>query len=330
MAIDIRRREFIVTLGGAAAAWSLAARAQQGMLRLVGVLAGFSEDEMRPLLAAFRSRMSQLGWTEGRNLAIDVRLTAGDHQRVTAEAGALVGRNPDVILAMGTPGLIAVRQHSHSVPVVFTLVGDPVRTGMIESLARPGGNATGFTNFEFSIGGKWLGLLKEASPRLTHVTVIANPGNPTASPLARVIEDAGRAISITVATASVHGANDIQAAISADGQQEGGGLIVLPDSLAVVHSGLIIDLAERNRLPALYPFRNFAAKGGLLTYGLDIPEIYRQAADYVDRILKGEKPADLPVQAPTKFELVINLKTAKALGLDISPTLLAQADEVIE
>jgi putative ABC transport system substrate-binding protein len=321
----MKRREFITLLGGAAAAWPLAALAQQGTLRLVGVLAGFSEDEMWPLLAAFRSRMNQLGW-----LAIDVRLSTGDHQQTIAEAGMLVSRNPDVILAMGTPGLTAVRQHSYSVPVVFTLVGDPVRTGMIESLARPGGNTTGFTNFEFSIGGKWLQLLKEASPRLTHVTVIANPANPTANPLARVIEDAARAVSITVATAFVHDANDIQVAISGDRQQSGGGLIVLPDSLAVVHSGLIIDLAERNRLPALYPFRTFAAKGGLLTYGLDIPQIYRQAADYVDRILKGEKPADLPVQAPTKFELVINLKTAKTLGLTIPDQLLAAADEVIE
>src|SRR5215831_4081531 len=326
--LDLRRRQFIITLlGGAAAAWPLATRAQQDTLRLVGVLAGFSEDEMRPLLAAFRSRMSQLGWIEGRNLAIDLRLGAGDHRRTTAEARALVGRKPDVILAMGTPGLTAVRQHSDSVPVVFTLVADPVSTGMIESLARPGGNVTGF---EFSIGGKWLELLKEVSPGLTRVTVIANPANPTAYPLARVIEDVGRTISITVATASVHGANDIQAAISADRQRSGGGLIVLPDSLAIVHSRLIIDLAERTHLPAIYPFKTFAAKGGLLTYGLDIPDIYRQAADYVHRILKGEKPADLPVQAPIKFELVINLKTAKALGLEVPPTLLARADEVIE
>jgi putative tryptophan/tyrosine transport system substrate-binding protein len=323
----MRRREFIAAVTGAAT-WPLIARAQRERVRLVGVLAGFSEEEMRPLLAAFRSRMSQLGWIEGRNLAIDVRLTAGEHQRATAEAGALVGRNPDVIVAMGTPTLAAI--HQHSVPVVFTLVADPVRTGMIESLARPGGNATGFTNFEFSIGGKWLELLKEISPRLTHVTVIANPANPIANPLARVIEETGRAISITVVTASAHGADDIQAIISTEGQQPSGGLIVLPDGLAVVHSGLIVELAERNRLPAVYPFRTFAAKGGLLTYGLDIPEIYRQAADYVDRILRGERPADLPVQAPTKFELVINLKTAKALNLTIPSSLLATADEVIE
>ena len=325
----MRRREFIAA-GLGVVAWSRSARAQQDRPRVVGVLAGFSEEEMRPLLAAFRSRMSQTGWIEGRNLAIDVRLTAGEHQRADAEARALVTRNPDVIVVMGTPYLAAVRQHSRTVPVVFTLVGDPVRTGMIESLARPGGSATGFTNFEFSIGGKWLELLKEISPRLNHVTVIANPGNPTANPHTRVIEEAGRAISITVATASVHNANDIETAITEEGQQLSGGLIVLPDSVAVIHSALIIDLAERNRLPAIYPFPTFAAKGGLLTYGLDIPHVYRQAADYVDRILKGEKPADLPVQAPTKFELVINLKTAKALGLTIPQSLLASADEVIE
>jgi len=326
----MRRRDLIKWIAGSAAAWPLAAHAQQDTLRLVGILAGFSEAEMRPLLAAFRSRMSQLGWIEGRNLAVNVRLTAGEHQRAPPEAETLVTQNPDVILAMGTPYLAAVRQHSQTVPVVFTLVGDPVRTGMIKSLARPGGNTTGFTNFEFTIGSKWLEMLKEISPQLNHVTIIANPDNPTANPLVRVIENAGRAISITVATASVHSANDIEIAISGKGQQPSGGLIVLPDSLAVVHSALIIDLAARNELPALYPFRTFAEKGGLLTYGLDIPAIYRQAADYVDRILKGEKPADLPVQAPTKFDLVINLKSAKALGLTIPPSLLATADEVIE
>src|SRR5262249_26437220 len=259
--------------------------------------------------------------------AIGLRLGAGDHRRTTTEAKALVARKPDVILAMGTPGLTAVRQHSDSVPVVFTLVADPVSTGMIESLARPGGNVTGFTNFEFSIGGKWLELLKEVSPGLTRVTVIANPANPTAYPLARVIEDVGRTISITVATASVHGANDIQAAISADRQRSGGGLIVLPDSLAIVHSRLIIDLAERTHLPAIYPFKTFAAKGGLLTYGLDIPDIYRQAADYVHRILQGEKPAGPPGQAPITFERVLSVNRAKPLGLDAPPTLLARADE---
>jgi putative tryptophan/tyrosine transport system substrate-binding protein len=327
----MRRRTFIMLMGGAAAAaWPLEAHAQQERVRLVGLVSGFSEDEMRPLLAAFRARLSQLGWTEGHNLAIDARLGAGDYALMTEAAGALISRNPDVIVAMGTPGLIAVRQHTRTVPVVFTVVADPVRTGMIESLARPGGHATGFTNFEFSIGGKWLELLKDLSPRLTQITTIANPNNPTADPLARYIEKTGRAIAIGITTASVRGPKDIEAAIIGEGQQSGRGLIVLPDSLAIVHSDLIIGLAERYKRPAIYPFRIFAAKGGLLSYGLDLPEIYRQAAAYVDRILQGIRPSDLPVQAPNKFELVINLKTAKALGLEISPTLLTAADEVIE
>jgi putative tryptophan/tyrosine transport system substrate-binding protein len=329
--LDLKRREFINLLGGVAAAWPFAARAQeQNRQRLVGVVAGFSEAEMRPLLTAFRSKLNQLGWTEGHNLAIDARLGAGDYQRMTAEAGTLISRNPDVVVTMGTPGLTAVRQHTHSVPVVFTLVADPVRTGLIESLARPGGHATGFTNFEFSIGGKWLELLRDVSPHLNRVTIIANPANATANPIAGLIEDAGRLVSIEVTTASVRSASDIEVAISNAAQQPSGGLIVLPDSLAVIHSELIISLVEHHRLPTVYPFRVFAAKGGLLAYGLDIPEMYRQAANYVDRILRGTKPSELPVQAPNKFELIVNLKSAKALSLDVPTTLLARADEVIE
>jgi putative tryptophan/tyrosine transport system substrate-binding protein len=329
---DLRRREFITLLGGAAVTVTspLAARAQQDRPRLVGVVAGYSEAEMRAPLTAFRSKLNRLGWTEGRNLAIDARLGAGDYRRMTAEAGTLVSRNPDIIVAQGTPGLTAVRQHTTSVPVVFTLVADPARAGLIESLARPDGHATGFTNFEFSIGGKWLELLREINPRLTRVTVIANPANATANPLAGIIENGGRLVSIEVTTATVHSASAIEAALSSAARQSGSGLILLPDSLAVVHSELIVSLAEHHHLPAVYPFRLFAAKGGLLAYGLDIPEVYRQAANYVDRILRGTKPSDLPVQAPTKFELVINVKTAKTLGLDVPPALLARADEVIE
>ena len=218
----MNRRKFSIMLGGAAG-WPLAASAQQDKLRLIGIVAGFSEDEMRPLLAAFRSRLSQLGWIEGRNVAIDAKLGAGDYKRMTEEAGVLVGRNPDVIVVLGTPGLTAVRQHTHSVPVVFTMVADPVRTGMIESLARPGGHATGFTNFEFSVGGKWLELLKDIRPSLRHVTTIANPANPTADPLARFIEATGRSIDINVTTAAVRGANDIEAAVTIGGQQPEGG-----------------------------------------------------------------------------------------------------------
>jgi putative tryptophan/tyrosine transport system substrate-binding protein len=206
----------------------------------------------------------------------------------------------------------------------------PARLGLIESLARPGGHATGFTNFELSIGQKWLELIREVSPKLARVTIINNPANPTASQMSRPVEDAGRTLSIQVSTAFVRSASEIESAIQSAAQQPDSGIIVIPDSFAVVHSDLILRLVERHRLPAIYPFRLFALKGGLLTYGLDIPEIYRQAAEYVDRILRGAKPSDLPVQAPNKFELIINLKTAKALGLEIPPTLLARADEVIE
>jgi putative ABC transport system substrate-binding protein len=325
----LRRREFISFIVCAAACAPPMARAQQNTVRAVGVLATFSEGEMRPLLAAFRLRMIELGWIEGRNLSIETRVGVAGVQ-LAAEAESLLNRNPDVMLTMGTPGLTAVLEHSRTVPVVFVLVSDPVSQHLVASLAKPGGNATGFTNFEFSIGTKWLELLKEVSPRLSHVTVIANPANPSAKPLAHAIEETGRALAVTISTAYVHGPDEIQTAISLGANEAGRGIIVLPDGLAVVHSGLIVELAERNRLPAVYPFRIFGQQGGLLTYGLDVSQIYRQAADYVDRILRGEKPADLPVQAPTKFELVINLKTAKALGLSVPEALLSTADEVIE
>ena len=326
----MRRREFITLLGGTAVAWPLGARGQQDGRRLVGVVAGFSELEMQPQLTALRSKLNQLGWAEGRNLEIDARLGAGDYQRMIVEAGSLVSRKPDVIVTLGTPGLNAVRHHTKTVPVVFTMVADPARLGFIESLARPGGHATGFTNFELSIGAKWLELIRDVSPKQAHVTVINNPANPTASQMSPPIEAAGRAMSMQVSTAFVRDANDIEFAIRGAAQQPGSGIIVIPDSLAVVHSDLILRLVERHQLPAIYPFRLFAVKGGLITYGLDIPEMYRQAAEYVDRVLRGTKPSDLPVQAPNKFELIINLKTAKALGLEVPPTLLARADEVIE
>lgn len=312
--VAMRRRDLITFIFTAVAIAPPVALAQQNTMRAVGVLATFSEDEMRPLLAAFRLRMTELGWIEGRNLSIQTRLSAGS--RLAAEAENLLNLHPDVLLTMGTDGLNAVLEHTRTVPVVFTLVSDPVSQHLVASLAKPGGNATGFTNFEFSIGTKWLELLKEISPSLSHVTVIANPANPSAKPLARVIEESGRTIAVTISTASVRGPEDIEAAISTSAHESGGGIIVLPDGLVVVHSSMIVELTERNRLPAVYPFRSFSEKGGLLAYGLDVAQIYRQAAEYVDRILRGETPADLPVQAPTKFELIINLRAAKALGLN--------------
>jgi ABC-type uncharacterized transport system substrate-binding protein len=327
----MKRREFIALLGGAAAAWPMAARAQQdGRVRLVGVVGGFAEAEMRPLLIALRDKLKELGWTEGRNLSIDARLGRGNFKRMADEAGLLIGLNPDVIVAQGTPGLTAVREHSRTVPVVFLFVADPVRTGLIESLARPGGYATGFTNFEFTIGGKWLELLKELNPRVAHVTLISNPANPAADQFSQFIAATARSAGLDLVIASVRNATDIAVVITSASRQPDAGLIVVPDSLTTIHRELIIGLAAHHRLPAVYPFRIFPAEGGLISYGLDFAEIYRQAAVYVDRILRGAQPSDLPVQAPNKFELVINLKTAKALGLDVPPNLLARADEVIE
>jgi putative tryptophan/tyrosine transport system substrate-binding protein len=293
-------------------------------------LSGFSEKEMEAPLRAFRLELNRLGWFEGRNLILDTVSTV-DYERMAAEAGRLVSRNSDVIVAMGTPGFTGVRRHTQIVPVVFTLVADPVQAGLITSLARPGGNATGFTNFEFSIGAKWLELLQDlTSNNLTNITVLANPANASANPIARAVESAGQKLSINVRTDFIRNASEIEAAISGAGRRSRGALIVLPDGLAVVQSDLIVGLAERHHIPALYPFRVFADKGGLMVYGIDIPEIYRQAAGYVNRILRGTHPSDLPVQAPNKFELILNLKAARALGLDIPPTLLARADEVIE
>jgi putative ABC transport system substrate-binding protein len=327
----MRRRDFMTLIGGGAALWPIAARTEQvGRRRLVGLVAGFSEADMRLPLIAFRSKLSELGWVEGRTLVIDTLAGAGDYERMTADAEVLVRRNPDVIVTIGTPALAAVRQHTRNTPVVFAVVADPVRAGIVESLARPGGQTTGFTNFEFSIGGKWLELLREVSPRLTQVMVLDNPTNTATNALARFIEDAGRSTSIEILTTSVRNLPDVQAAISNGARQPNCGLIVLPDGMTLVHSESIVGLANRHGLPSVYPYRVFAEKGGLLTYGLDIAEMYRRSAGYVDRILKGEKPTDLAVQAPNKFELIINLKTAKALGLEVPPTLLARADEVIE
>jgi putative tryptophan/tyrosine transport system substrate-binding protein len=326
----VKRREFIALVGGAAT-WPLGVRAQQPQgLRLVGVVTGFSDAEMRRPMMAFREKLHALGWSEGSNVRIDLRTTDGDYKRMAEEARTLIAETVDVIVTTGTPGLVAVRQHTQTLPVVFALVADPIRQGLIESLARPGGHATGFTNFEFPIGGKWLELLWETYPYIDHVTLLANPANPIAIPFSQFIEAAGRTVALDVSTALVRNPAEIEAEIGAAAQRPSGAIIVLPDGLAAVHSALIIGLVSRHRLLALYPFRLFTEKGGLMSYGLDIPDLFRQVAVYVDRVLKGEKPGELPVQAPNKFELVINLKTARALGLNIPPSLLARADEVIE
>lgn len=326
----MKRREFIGLVGCGIASLPLAVRAQQPeRVRRVAILSGFSTEQMRPLLAAFQKRLQDNGWSEGRNIIIDVRLTTGDAARLGAEAASLVASGASVIVAQGGPAVAAVQQHSRSVPIVFTLVGDPVALGLVESWSTPGGQVTGFTHFESSIGGKWLELLREIDPRITRVVIIRNAGNAGSLHFVPAIEQAGRSLSVQVSTASVRSAGDIEAAIL--GLAQGGGaLIVLPDSLAVAHRQLIFDLAARHKLPALYPSEMFTTGGGLISYGIDHAEMYRQAASYVDRILRGAKPAELPVQAPTKFELVVNVGSAKSIGLTVPQSLLGRADNVIE
>jgi putative ABC transport system substrate-binding protein len=327
----MRRREFIGFLGGVVAAAPFAALAQQDSKKaLVGLITGFSEQEMLPIAAAFRARMKELGWIEGQNVSFDVRAANGDYAKLDAEAGKLVAAPADVIVAMGTPGLTATRRHTQKTPVVFTQVADPVGQRLIDSLARPGGNATGLTNFEFAVGGKWIELLRQLDPTVSHVTLITNPANENTAQFVKVIGVAGDSMKVAVRVASVRGATDIQEAIELCSKQPRGGLIIFPDSLPVVHRELIIELAARHRLPAVYPFRIFPQNGGLLSYGTDFKAVYRQAAEYVDKILKGTSPADLPVEAPTKLELVLNVKTAKALDLTIPVSLQIAADELIE
>ena len=334
MASYIARRKFLATLlGGAAATWPLAARAQQPeQMRRVGVLQALDANDpvAKSSFAAFTHGLQESGWTEGRNLRIDQRWAAGNTGRLLADAVELVRLRPDVILAGGSPGLTAAQRASRIIPIVFINVADPVGQGFIPSLARPGGNATGFTNFEFAMGGKWLGVLKDIAPRAAQVALIVNPDNPNASIFLRSVETVAASFGVQTLATPVRNKPEIEGALSTLAGGPVGGLIVLPDALVIVHRQLIIGLAARYRLPAVYPFRDFVVDGGLVSYGNKVAENYRQAAGYVDRILRGANPADLPVQAPTKFELVVNLKTAKALGLDVPLHIQQLADEVIE
>jgi ABC-type uncharacterized transport system substrate-binding protein len=328
----MKRRDFITLLGGAAA-WPLAARAQQGeRVRRIGSLQGIAADNpaAQSSIDAFTSRLRELGWTAGRNLHIDYRWAAGDVSRIQADAVELVHLHPDVIFVGGSTGLRAVQQATRTIPIVFVNVADPVGQGLITSLARPGGNATGFTNFEFALGGKWLQTLKDMTPRATQVGLVFNPDNPNASFFLRSVETVAPSFGVETLVTPVRNKAEIEDAMSGLASRSIGGLIVLPDGLVIVHSQLIVGLAARYRLPVVYPFRDFVVDGGLVSYGVNVSENYRQAGDYVDRILRGANPADLPVQAPTKFELVINLKTAKGLGLEIPRDLLLVANEVIE
>jgi putative tryptophan/tyrosine transport system substrate-binding protein len=326
---DMKRREFMILLGGAAT-WPQAARAQPDRVRRVGVLMGISDDaEGQARIAVFRQALQALGWTEGRNVQFIYRWSAGDVAQARPFAKELLDLRSDVILANSTPIAVAVRDTTRTTPTVFVQVSDPVTAGVVQSLERPGGNLTGFTNFEPSIANKWLEMVKLAAPNITRVAYLFNPNT---APLfyARAVETAAPLFSLKPFAAEVHDAEEMEDVIEQFARASDGALLVLPDLFTATNRQSIVAIAARHRLPAVYPFRYFVAGGGLMSYGIEMLETYRQAAVYVDRILKGENPADLPVQAPTKYELVINLKTAKALGLEVPPTLLARADEVIE
>jgi putative tryptophan/tyrosine transport system substrate-binding protein len=329
----MKRREFITLLGGAAAAWPLAARAQQGGgMRRIGVLIQVAEGDpqARIEVAAFLRGLHELGWSEGHNLRIDTRWGGGDADRIRQYAAELVALAPEVVLAPGGTVVGALQQASRTVPIVFVTVTDPVGRGYIASLAQPLGNATGFTSFEYGMGGKWLEVLKEIAPRVTRAAVLRDPVITAGIGYLGAIHALAPSIGVQVTPVDVRHTSDIERAVAAFARTPNGGLIVTADPAAIAHREAIITLAARHRLPAVYPYRHFVADGGLMSYGIESADQYRQAAGYVDRILKGEKPGDLPVQQPTKYELVINLKTARALGLEVPDTLLSTADEVIE
>ena len=329
----MRRREFIAILGGAAAGWPLGARAQQSNRpRMVGVLFAMapSDPEAEMRVKAFETGLRELGWVEGRNMRLEYRWAPRDPSLLLSQASELAGLGPDVILATSTPVVAALRQ-GNPPPIVFVQVTDPIGNGFVPNLARPGGYLTGFTSFEFTVGSKWLEALKHVAPAVQRVALIFNPDTaPYAHLFWQPVVEAAPAFDVEPIQMSVRDAGEIKHAIETFAREANGGLMVLPDVSATNYRDLIIALAARHRLPAVYPFRYFAASGGLLSYGSDLADVYRRAASYVDRILKGAAPGDLPVQAPSKFELVINLKTANALGLTVPPLWLGRADEVIE
>jgi putative tryptophan/tyrosine transport system substrate-binding protein len=329
----MRRRKFISLLGGAAAAWPLTVSAQQReKMRRIGVLMNLAGDdaEGQARLAAFLQGLQEAGWAVGRNVRIDLRWGAGDAERYRTYAAELVALAPDVVLAAAGSTIPALLRATRTVPIVFTQTPDPVGAGFVESLARPGGNVTGFTTFEYGMSGKYLELLKEIAPRVTRAAVLRDAADPAGIGQWAAIQSMAPSLGLEVILVGLRDAGEIDHAIAAFARGSNGGLIVTGSAPAAVHRELIIASAARYRLPAVYPYPFFASSGGLISYGPDTLDQYRSAASYVDRILKGEKPADLPVQAPTKYELVINLKTAKALGLEVPPMLLARADEVIE
>jgi putative ABC transport system substrate-binding protein len=327
----MRRREFITLFGGAAA-WPIVARAQQpsGMRRIGVLMSSNVEPDLETSLAAFVQGLEQLGWAEGRNVRIETRWAGGDAHQIRGYAVELVALAPDVILVNGAAGVGSLLEATHTTPIVFCGVPDPVGAGVVDSLARPGGNATGFLMFEYTLSGKWLELLKEIAPGVTRAAVLRDVTQAAGIGQFAVIQAVAPALGVDVSAINMRDAAEIERGVAAFARSPNGGLILTGSALAVVHRGLIIALAARYKLPAVYYRRYFVNVGGLISYGYDIVNPFRRAAGYVDRILKGENPADLPVQAPTKYELVINLKTAKALSLDVPLTLLARADAIIE
>jgi putative ABC transport system substrate-binding protein len=328
----MKRREFIAGLGSAAA-WPLAARAQQGdRVRRIGVLMGLNENDplYRPRLTAFTQALADLGWTEGRNMRMDVRGGSDDTSRIRAPAQELVGLQPDIIVTNGTPATASVQRETRTIPIVFVNGGDPVASGIVARLDRPGGNVTGFALYEGTLGGKWLELLSEIAPGLKRAAIMFNPDTAPASTFMPSFETAARSLKLVPIIAPVHSDVEIETAVTALGREPGGGFVVMPDVFTTEHRAPIILAAARNNVPAAYWQSPFARDGGLLSYGPDQVDTWRRASTYVDRILRGARPGDLPVQFPTKFEMVVNLKTAKALGLTVPQSILLRADEVIE
>jgi putative ABC transport system substrate-binding protein len=332
MSIFLRRREFIAGLGGVAA-WPLAARAQQGgRMRRIGVLTGFDENDpvAKTVVSALTQALADLGWTDGRNVRMDLRWGRGDINRIRALAPELVGLQPDIILTSGTPATVALQRGTRTIPIVFASLNDPVASGIVARLDRPSGNITGFALLEASLGGKWLELLSEIAPGLKRAAIVFNPDTSAVSSFMPSFETAARSLKVEPIPAPVHSDVEIETAILALGREPEGGLVVMPDTFMFAHRAPMILAAAQNNVPVVYYFSAFARDGGLLSYGVDLVDTFRGAATYVDRILRGAKPGDLPVQFPTKFEMVVNLKTAKALGLAVPPSIMLRATEVIE
>jgi len=326
----IGRREFITLLGGAAAAWPLAARAQQGeRMRRVGVLMGLADNPLgQTYRTALLEGLGELGWTDGRNIRINIRWAAGSPEKARAFARELIDGGPDLIVAQNTPMVAAMAQETRTLPIVFVNVTDPVENGFVVSFPRPGGNITGFTGYEPSFAGKWLGLLKEVAPRVNRAALVFHRDTGPGLTLLRAAEAASSGMKV-IAT-PVNSTSGIEQAVDELVREPNAGLIMLPDNFTAIHNRLIVALAARHRIPAIYPFRYIPSEGGLISSGVDIADLHRRAASYVDRILKGARPSELPVQSPTKFVMAVNVRTARALGLEVPSSLLATADEVIE